>query len=87
MLGAIKNGYKIITLVLKGNDVRNGLGLVNSNNLLNWAISSQALFDMIILNEEGSTTIRKGVVPSGTKCRESLEDCDIVWSDMKVSVG
>lgn len=85
--GCIVSGYKIITLVFGSNKIRD-YGISNeTKNLLNWAISSQASYNSLIVFDEGSTTIRKGVVSSDTKCRTSLVEGDIVWSDMKVSAA
>ena len=56
--------------------------------LLDWAISSQASMNGIYILEEGSTTILYGVGSSDPKCLKSfddMKDCDIVWSEMKVS--
>lgn len=89
MIGAPLQGYKYFLLVFAGNNIRdNGLSPETQEELKR-AISSQANFDVIHLTDkgEGSTTIRKGVVPSGTKCRDSLRECDIVWSNVKALVG
>lgn len=61
---------------------------MKTKNLLNWAISSQASYNSLVVFDEGSTTIRKGVESSDSKSRTSLlREDDIVWSDMKVSAA
>lgn len=60
--------------------------------LLDWAISNQASKDstdspFVAIYDEGSTTILKGVESNDSKCRgssRSLEECDIVWSHVKI---
>lgn len=72
-----EQGYNVLLLMITSREARK-CKLEGSKNLLDWAISIQAPKTFNIRYGEGSTTILNGVGPSGSKCQESVKDCDIV---------
>lgn len=88
-IGGVFNLNRSVLLVIPTiSEVRKNK-LDGSKKLLDWAISSQASKDhpFVAIYDEGSTTILKGVESNDSKCRgpsRCLEECDIVWSPVKV---
>lgn len=90
MIGCLLEGYSVVLVVLTNKEARNRK-LDGYKKLLDWAISSQASnhSPSWVMYDEGSTTIRKGVVSNDTKCRgsEIVTERDIVWSSAKVEAA
>lgn len=71
----LSNGYNVMLIILKKSidkpSVRRNAVLDSLKSMIDWAISSQASNHLYVY-DEGSTTREFPVVPSGTKCRDTI---------------